>query len=102
MNEMRRLGRSQDWGGCVVAQHSGGADKATFGKNQLIPVMVLWAKILGPMACLNSGVWMEAVEGKGPHDLCCAGRAVSLARERSGEIPIPLGPDPVSELSVAL
>lgn len=41
---------------------------------------------------------METVEGKGPCGLCWAGRVLSLARE----ILIPLGPDPVSGLSVAL
>lgn len=45
---------------------------------------------------------MEAVEGKSSRELCWAVRAVSLAGERGGKILIPLGPDPVSGLSVAL
>lgn len=47
-----------------MAQRSGGADKATFGKNQVTPVMGLWAEILGPMACLNEGPGVDGGGGR--------------------------------------
>lgn len=87
-----------------MAQHSGGDRQGHIWEEaSSSPVMgrCLWAEILGPVACLTEGVWMEVVEGKGLVTFAQqAGQF--LAGEKGGKILIPLGPDPVSGLSVAL